>query len=254
MIPFRKICVITICSVLVAGIAQAQEALPNYGERNNDDSSYGKETYTELQLRDLREMHEGAIFLLKRYATLEALITAVQRQEKDNDAFWIGAASLLPGTGQMINEDYLQGGLLLFAAGMSWSSVGQLEFTRKRVSGKQGLLPYYYAAVVLRNGIMTYAMLHAANKKYRKQEDRTAAMWTGAASLVPGVGQAINGDWWEAGGLFAAWSAATVLTYTLEEEIFLQGDEGYLVLEDKQPEWWFAYLPGGIGFFITTEW
>jgi hypothetical protein len=242
---------ILVVGFLCAGIGNAQNPDVSY-QPSYQGTNQQQESFLFMQLSELREMSEGSIFLLKRYATLEALITAVDRGEKENDAFWIGSSSLVPGVGQMINEDYLQGGLLMFAAGMSWGTVSQLEFTRKRQPENQGLLPFYYSALVLRNGIMTYAMLHAANSSFRKEHDRTAAMWTGMASMVPGVGQAINGDWWEASGLFVAWSGATILTYYLENSLYISGDEGYLVESDTQ--WSVAWLPGGAAVSFKTTW
>ncbi|MCK5243273.1 hypothetical protein KAR34_12565 [bacterium] len=244
---------ILMISLLSTNLVKAQNSEQTYQPAYPGMKNQQHESFLFMQLSNLRELHESSIFLLKRYATLEAIITAVERGEKENDAFWIGTSSLLPGVGQMINEDYLQGGLLLFVAGMSWGTVGQLEFTRKRQPENQSLLPFYYSALVLRNGIMTYAMLHATNCSYREQRDRTAALWTGMASMVPGVGQAINSDWWEAGGLFVAWSAATVLTYYLENSIYISGDEGYLV-ESEDCEWSVAWLPGGAGLLFRTTW
>jgi len=231
----------------------AQDLNSDYNNKYNRYTCQ-QESFLQMQLQNLRQLHEGAIFILKRYATLEALISAVDHGQKENDAFWIGTASLIPGAGQMINEDYLQGGLLLFISSLSWSTIRQLEFTRKRRQENQELLPFYYSAVILRNGIMTYAMLHATNKSYRTHHDRTAAMWTGMASLVPGAGQAVNGDWWEASALFVSWSAAVILTSYLEEQIFLSGDEGYLVKTPEPSRWSVACLPGGVSLLYTVSW
>jgi hypothetical protein len=208
-----------------------------------------------FHMKNIRRFHESGIFLLKRYATLEALITALDQEKTENQAFGIGAASLLPGTGQIINKDYLQGGLLLFSTGLSFATIRQLEYTRQRREGSGNLLPWYYSALAVRNGIMTYAMLHASCVHFREHHDRTAAMWTGAASIVPGVGQAVNGDWWEAGGLFIAWSLASVITTRLETHVFINDDEAYLVNHQEKIQWSIAWLPGGgMGLNLTTAW
>jgi len=198
-----------------------------YGEGDHF-PSVDQESFLQEQMQDLRLLHEGTFFLLKRYATCEAMLTAMDRGREDQEAYWIGAASLLPGAGQMINQDYLQGSLLLLAATVSFGTVRQLEFTRKKQTGAESFMPLYFSSLLLRNGIMTYAMLHATNKQYAQNHDRTAAMWTGMASMVPGVGQAINQNWWEAGGFFTAWAAATILTSYFEEQIYITGNEGYL--------------------------
>jgi len=223
-----------------------------YTLENNEKAE--NEPFHDSQLAELRLLHEGSVFLLKRYATMEALITAVENGRSENEGFWIGASSLIPGVGQMINHDYLQGGLLLFASTVSWGTVHQLEFTRTRQHGSDSILPLYYSSLVLRNGLMTYAMLHAANKNYRVHRDRTAAMWTGTASILPGVGQAINGDWWEASGLLIAWGFSTVLVSYCESALFTNGDEGYLVKAPEQPAWTVSWVPGGAALTFTAGW
>ncbi|MCK5218146.1 hypothetical protein KAR10_01410 [bacterium] len=235
------------------GFAQSSE--------NNPGNFHGLQEIREEQpalhfhMKNIRRFHETGVFFLKRYATLEALITALDQGETENQAFGIGAASLIPGTGQMINEDYLQGGLLLFATGLSFATIRQLEYTRQRRKGCGRLLPWYYSALAVRNGIMTYAMLQASHVYFRDYHDRTAAMWTGAASILPGVGQAINGDWWEAGGLFITWSLASVFTARLETQIFINDDEAYLVNHQEKIQWSIAWLPGGgMGLNLTTVW
>ncbi len=219
-----------------------------------DNEGMARDPLIHAQLSDIRLLHEGAIFLLKRYATLEALITAVEIGRSENEGFWIGAASAIPGAGQMINRDYLQGSLLLFASTLSWGTVQQLEFTRARKTGDESMLPLYYSSLVLRNGIMTYAMLHATNASYREHHDRTMAMWTGAASLLPGTGQAINGDWWEAAGLFVAWGLSAALVTYFETALFEVGDEGYLVESPQAPEWDVSWVPGGATLSVTVGW
>ncbi|MEW6515854.1 MAG: hypothetical protein AB1439_02965 [candidate division FCPU426 bacterium] len=230
----------------------AQKAESNYAIENNE--SDGQIVSNSHYLSELRILHEGAIFIFKRYATLEALISARENGSEENQCFWIGASSLVPGVGQMINHDYLQGGLLLFASSLSWSTVHQLEFTRKRQSGTEAFQPFYIASLFLRDGIMTYAMLHATNRHYREYHDRTAAMWTGTASLLPGLGQAINGDWWEAGGLFAGWALSTAVVSYFESMIFQSGNDSLLVEETEHPRFNICWVPGGATLGVTIGW
>jgi hypothetical protein len=237
-------------------IASLLLSLKCYSENNKGQESVGisEDSYSSNKLNDLRRLHEDAIFILKRYATLEALITANIQGREENSSFYIGISSLIPGTGQIINQDYLQGGLLLFASAMSWSTVNELEFTRKRQVTGQSLLPLYYSMIFAQNGLMTYSMLHAANEKYREQHNRTAAMWTGLASIIPGVGQAINKEWWAAAGFFAAWTAITVVTLSLDESIFTNGDENYLVNQNNDYDLNISCLPGGAGAILKVYW
>jgi hypothetical protein len=230
----------------------AQNTETNYTYGNNESGE--RDPVLDTQLTNLRIFHEGAIFVLKRYATMEALISAVEDGHSENEGFWIGASSVIPGTGQMINQDYLQGGLLLFTTALSWGTVNQLAFTRVKRSGSDSILPLYYSSLVLRNGIMTYAMLHAANKSYRVQHDRTVAMWTGTASLLPGTGQAINGDWWEAAGLFISWGLAAALVSHFETAVYETGDEGYLVKSPEENDWAVSWVPGGATLSYTMGW
>lgn len=242
---------------VISFIFQGNNCWPQTGDAYYTYENNGgveKEPYQDAQISELRQLHEGAIFILKRYATLEALITAVENGRSENEGFWIGTASLIPGVGQMINHDYLQGGLLLFTSTVSWGTVHQLDFTRARQSGSDSMLPLYYSSLFLQNGLMTYAMLHAANKSYRVHRDRTAAMWTGTASLVPGVGQAINGDWWEASGLLVAWGLSTLLVSYCESACFTEGNESYLVRAPENPSWTLSWVPGGAALSFTTGW
>lgn len=238
---------LTAVLLAAAGSAFASEAVENpyrSGERGQ---------VPIQRLEPLRDLQEGAVFLLKRYATLEALITAQESGRSDNDAFWIGAASLVPGAGQMINQDYLQGGLLLFSSGLAWSSFQELDFTRPKMRYPDAA-PYYYAALALRDGIMTYATLHAANSRYRQTRDRTSAMWTGTASLIPGVGQAINGQYWEAAAMFAAWAGAAYLTASLEEVVYGGPGEPASLVRDSEPSLTVAWLPAGAALQFTASW
>lgn len=206
-------------------------------------------------LAPLRHLHEGFFFLYRRYAMLEALISAEDRVRSENQAFWIGAASWVPGAGQMINGDTLQGSLLLIASGLSAATVRHLEFTRRQLPGGSDWLPWYYAALTLRNGVISYSMLHAANAAYRGRRDRTAAMWTGAASVIPGVGQAINGDWWEAAGFFSAYVLSAAVSLQFEKCIYPAGnDPSYLAGRGRDPQVNLAWLPGGAMVSITAEW
>ncbi len=236
-----------------AALAQSSETDP--GNPYSMTEMRGEQPALLLHMKNIRRFHETGIFFFKRYATLEALITALDQGKTVNQAFGIGAASLIPGTGQMINEDYIQGGLLLFATGLSFTTIRQLEYTRQRRKNCGGVLPWYYSALAVRNGIMTYAMLQASHVHFLDHHDRTAAMWTGAASILPGVGQAVNGDWWEAGGLFLAWSLASVFTTRLETQIFINDDEAYLVNRQEKIQWSIAWLPGGaMSLNLTTVW
>lgn len=244
---------ISLLLLIFKGYCLQVEAADNYYTYGDNDSM-ARDPLIHAQLSDIRLLHEGAVFLLKRYATLEALITAVEKGRSENEGFWIGTASVIPGAGQMINRDYLQGSLLLFASTLSWGTVQQLEFTRARKTGVESMLPLYYSSLVLRNGMMTYAMLHATNASYRKHHDRTMAMWTGAASLLPGTGQAINGDWWEAAGLFVGWGLSAALVTYLETALFEAGDEGYLVKSPGDPEWAVSWVPGGATLNVTVGW
>jgi len=212
-----------------------------------------------MDLTSLRHLHEGSLFLLKRYSALEALISAVNQGRTENQAFGIGASSVVPGAGQIINGDYLQGGLLLFASGLSSTTIRHLEYTRQRLpASDESLLPWYYASLTLRNGIVTYAMLHAANVSYRERRDRTYGMWTGMASMVPGVGQAINGDWWEGAAFFVGWTLSAVLTAHFEQALFQPGEDPYHVVNDPEnsTQWNVAWacLPGGAGLSFSKKW
>ena len=102
--------------------------------------------------------------------------------------------------------------------------------------------------MALREGITLYATLHAANASYRAHQDRTAAMWTGAASVVPGVGQAINGNWWEAAGFAAVWMATAAWTTDMERRYYSNADEEKSVspVSGEKISWSFAILPMGI--------
>jgi hypothetical protein len=206
-------------------------------------------------LAPLRRLHEGAYFLLKRYAMMEALTAAVDHGRSENQAFAVGTASWIPGVGQFINGDNLQGGLLLGAAGMSSLTIRQLEFTRRQRPGTGDLLPVYYGLLAVRNGVMAYAMLHATNANYRARHDRTAALWTGTASILPGVGQAINGQWWEAAAFLAVYTGSALLTARVEEEIFPSGDDrSYWVRGQEGLRCQVACLPGGAALTLTTDW
>jgi hypothetical protein len=208
-----------------------------------------------LDPASLRNFHEGAIFVLRRYATLEALITAVDKGRSENQAFLIGASSLVPGVGQFINQDNLQGGLLLFASGISWGTLGHLGPAHRSRRGQASAEAVHYAAMIARNGIMTYSMLHAANACYRARRDRTAAMWTGTASLLPGAGQAINGNWWEAGGFAAAWALTAWASSSIEPPFEIRGDERSAGRQDSaSPVWNLAWLPGGAALQVAWDW
>lgn len=235
-------------------ISPAEQANNDYTSGRSGFEANEENYIIQHNLGMLRQFHEGSIFMLKRYATLEALITAVDQNRDENEAYLVGTASLVPGAGQMINGDYLQGSLLLFATSISWASVQQLNYTKKRQKQYLHLLPYYYTSLALKNGVMTYSMLHASNRNYRDNRDRTQAMWTGMASIVPGVGQAINGQWLEAGAFFLAWSLSTVMTTHFEEKIFLNGDDSYLVRDPEPMPWAVAILPGGFGLSYTAQW
>lgn len=204
----------------------------------------------------LRSLHEGALFLLGHYAMLESCITANEQGRLENQAFLIGGASLaVPGTGQMINRDFLQGSLLLYSGMISWATVQQLGAEPRAMARNFQLRPWYYSALALRGLIMNYAMLQAANVSYREHRDRTAAMWTGAASMLPGAGQAVNGDWWEAAGFLASWILFAGLTSVWEREMRAPQDTPALSAQSGDelrcsP----ALLPNGGGLILSSEW
>jgi hypothetical protein len=224
--------------------AEAPEASPSLLTREHIESR-------RAELGFLREMGEGALFTLQRYATLEALITAVDRGQQENQAFLIGASSIIPGVGQFINADYLQGGLLLFSDSIAGTTANQLAYTRHTKSEMTS--PAYYSVVALKNGIMLYATLHAANSSYRARHDRTRAMWTGMASIVPGVGQAINGDWWEAGGLAVTWLVTAMLAAEFENSSRME-NKNLTVNKDSESTWSIALLPDCTGVMVTKQW
>ena len=207
-----------------------------------------------VRLAPLRRFHEGALFAYQRYAMLDALLGAVRRGRPENEAFWIGTASLaVPGAGQFLNDDPLQGGLLLAGGVFSWATVNRLAFTRPRPAAG-GPVWAYFGTAGLRDALMSYAMMHAANARFRADRDRSAAMWTGAASMVPGVGQAINGDWWEAAGFFAAWAGTALAAAALEERVYPDGSPASFVRRRETPAWRLAWLPGGAAVIHTTRW
>jgi len=219
------------------------------GESSSDAKS--KLEARRSNLEGLREFNEGAAFLLQRYATLEAMVGALQSGRLENQAFAIGAASVVPGAGQMINGSYQLGGLLLFADSVSGISANQLAFAQRKPRHAEWALGYY-SAEILRNGVMLYATLHAANASYRMHQNHSAAMWTGAASVVPGVGQAINGNWWEAGGFFAAWAASSALAMDMESRVYGEPDKNLTTVSTPEPSWSVAVLPLGIA--VNVAW
>ncbi len=240
-----------LCVQIPASAADRAASVPEFGFP----SLSGVPTAEKLSLERMRRVHEVSVFLLRHYSMLEALITAVEDGNPENDAFWIGSASILPGAGQMINHDYLQGGLLLFASGLSWTTIDETDFLRPRRTPRPDLLPWYYVSRLASNGIMTYAMMHACNASYRDHRDRTAAMWTGTASIVPGVGQAINGQWWEAAGFFFAWALSAYLTNELERGLVPPGQEAtYLTRPHEGLAWSVSWLPGGARVNLQAKW
>jgi len=236
---------------VVAGaeIIPATVAEPAWMQTQTDEFNFAASN-----LASLRRLNEGALYLIKRYAMLEALITANDQGRTENQAFAIGAASMVPGVGQFINGDTLQGGLLLFASGLSSATIQQLDYTRRQRSGTDELLPAYYATLILHNSLVSYAMLHATNASYRAHRDRTAAMWTGAASVLPGVGQAINGNWWEAGAFLAAYAVSLAAVASFEEAIYPPGNDRTYLVRNPGPRIDLAWLPGGGAISITTDW
>jgi hypothetical protein len=242
----RSIAVLVcLACLMTAQTVLAQEPAPQKNEKEMVPLSF---------FDDLRELHESAIFLMKRYATLQALVRAEELGRKENDAFLIGTSSVIPGVGQMINQDYTQGGILLFASSLSWTTAEHLSLTRPRYRDQE-FVSYYYASLFLRNSIMTYAMLHASNASYRQNRNGSAALWTGSASLVPGVGQAINHDWWEAAGFFTAWAAAAFLTSYCQEQAFVDlQDKSYLVEKTEPLPLSVAWIPGGAALEYHRTW
>ncbi len=249
--PLKSLLVIMMFVCLLTPVSKTL-----WAQDDSQDANWnGNDNYPfEQNLDHLRVFQEGAIFMLKRYAILEAEVRALEKGRRENQAFAIGAGSLVPGAGQIINQDYVTGGLMLFTTTLSWTTVQQLAFTKKKQQQHLDLLPYYYISLAVKNGIMTYAMLHAANQHYRMHRDKTAAMWTGMSSMLPGVGQAINGAWWEAGAFLATWSLASLVNAALEEKIFINSDDSYLVQDKPSGDWSLAFLPGGALLGYTHRW
>ena len=188
--------------------------------------------------------NNSAVQLLRHYAMVEALVTAVRQEKEASKAFAIGASSYIPGVGQMINNDSLQGSLLLFSASIAGVNAKKLQYTVNRTVKEPELLIPYYAVKGINNMILWYSLLHAANSKYIKTHDHTAAIWTGMASHLPGLGQAINGDWWEAGGFLLASALCSLIELSLEDKVYLSSDEASVVAKNKSNITWdFACLP-----------
>jgi hypothetical protein len=205
---------------------------------------------------ELRKLHSGGLFLLQTYSGLDALIGAANVEGRsENQAFLIGASSaLVPGTGQLINGDYASGGLMLFAAGMSAATLGMLPPERRPRAGLDATWLAYQSALAVRNGIMAYAMLQAANTHYRNTRDRSASMWTGTASILPGAGQAINREWWAAAGLFVTWSLSVVAAASLESQVFTTRDLPGMVTDSEAVSWSVSCLPEGVALFVSRPW
>jgi hypothetical protein len=202
-------------------------------------------------LEGLHNFDEAALFLLQRYATLEGLVGALRAGRMENQAFAIGTASVIPGAGQMINGDYRQGGLLLLADSVAGINANQLAFSMRKARHQEWGLGYYSASI-LQNGVMLYATLHAANASYRTHQDSSRAMWTGVASVVPGAGQAINGNWWEAAGFFAAYSVATVWATDMENHFYGTLDKNSAEASGQNTTWSVSVLPMGLA--VKAEW
>ncbi|NTV51992.1 MAG: hypothetical protein HGA76_03110 [Candidatus Firestonebacteria bacterium] len=239
IVPFF---LLNIWSVPLWGESLTGEAPPDFSP---------KPEVQKARFEGLRDFNEGAVFLLQRYASLEAVVGALQAGRQENQALAIGAASLIPGVGQMINGDYSQGGLLLFADSVAGINANQLAFSRKKIPQTEWSLGYY-SSLALRDGIMLYATLHATNANYRAHQNRTQALWTGTASVLPGAGQAINGQWWEAAGFLGAYVAVAIWAANMEDHFYAEPEKATAGVSDQQSSWSFAVLPMGI--MVSAAW
>ncbi len=204
----------------------------------------------------LRRLHSAGGLALRAFSSLDALVGAVDHGGRpETQAFWIGAASsLVPGSGQWINGDALTGGLMLFTAGLSASTLNALPPERSTRDEQIPTVLAYRTVSAVRDGLTTYAMLQAANTRYRNHRDRSASLWTGAASILPGVGQAINGEWWAAGGFLLAWALTAVAAADLESRLFTTRDLPGLLAEEDRTSWSHAWLPGGAVLGVRRTW
>lgn len=205
---------------------------------------------------ELRRLHAAGGLLLRGFSSLDALVGAVDRGDRpETQAFWIGAASaVVPGSGQLINGDAVPGGLMLFTAGLSTATLATLPPEHRPRSGQGATVLAYHTVVAVRDGLTTYAMLQAANTRYRNGRDRSAALWTGASSILPGIGQAINGEWWAAGGFLLAWALTAVAAADLESRVFTTRDLPGLLADDAGTSWSVAWLPGGAELRLRYSW
>jgi hypothetical protein len=245
MLNFIKICLLA--GLLGGGWTQARgdesPAAPGA-------PSGAKQEIQASRLAGLRDLNEGAVFLLQRYATLDALVGALQAGRPENQAFAIGAASVVPGAGQFINGAYTPGALMLLGGSVAGINANQLAFSRRRPRHPEWGLAYY-SSELLRNSVMLYATLHAANASYRARADRSAALWTGAASVVPGAGQAVNHDWWEAAGFLGAYALSAALAADMENRFYAPADKAPGPVSDQSISWSLAILPTGLAVNAT---
>jgi hypothetical protein len=201
-------------------------------------------------LEGLRDFNTNTFFLLKHYAQLEAMVGSLKRNDAQEKPFWIEVASTVPGVGQMINNNYPLGGTLLFAALTSTATISQLGIPPK-ANAKRGDIYYLHQGFnTLEEAIITYAMLHATNANFIANQNGSQAMRTGTASIVPGVGQAINGDWGSAAGFFANWALVAYVTGELESQMQNTEKQDLMVEKDRNGLE-IALIPAGAAMHYT---
>jgi hypothetical protein len=166
-------------------------------------------------LRSIRGFNEGILYLVRAYAMIDAPLIAQEQGKEYGTGLWTGVASVCPGVGQLINKEYLKGDTLLISTFVLSQNIkearGEEESWKLSAPGR-----WAEGMRWIEGCIQGYAMMDAGFTARTTDPTYDRAFWIGASSVLPGVGQFINHDWWKGGGLLVGFILFDRLAGTFE--------------------------------------
>jgi len=197
----------------------------------------------------IRALQEGFLFVLERYSMIDSTLVAQEKGRDVTTCYGIGASSILPGVGELINQDNLKGDGLLFGTFVSSETLKGLG-PKETDQGSGAAAKAAELFRFLEWGLQGYAMIDAAYLAGSTDPTYDRAFWIGAASFAPGAGQFINHDWWKGGGLFLGALALDRLAASFESQARTDKVAGRR--PGPKEAWHYALAPQVGGFLVSA--
>ncbi len=206
----------------------------------------------EEKADSIRAIQEGLFMVLERYSMIDTVLVSEELGRDYGSSLWIGSCSVVPGVGELANKSYFQGDSMLFLTALNWQTLREVAPREE-----EGPVTVYdrcsEAFGFCKWTLQSFATMDAGYTAMASDPTYDRALWIGASSMIPGVGQFINHDWWKGGSLLLGFIISDRLQDLFTEQAKKEKRNIVTGHQEQDLQFSFNFLPGGFMAGMTRK-